>query len=106
VASPKDPPLTLRQRLHKRRVLNVTDRAAQLDDADVRLGTRVVDRLLGDALDPVLDLVGDVGHNLDRLAEVCADALLLDHVAVDLAGRDVVVAREVDGEVALVVAEV
>jgi len=38
-----------------------------------------------------LDLVGDVGNDLDGAAEVVAPALLLDHRAVDLARGDVVV---------------
>ena len=45
-------------------------------------------------------------HDLHRLAEVVALALALDDVLVDLACGDVVVAREGDVEVALIVAQV
>lgn len=44
--------------------------------------------------------------HLNRLSEVVAAALLLDDVTVHLAGGDVVLAREADGQVALVVAQV
>jgi hypothetical protein len=78
----------------------------KLDDADIGLLARAVDRDGGDALDPVLDGVCDVGHDLHRLSEIVAAALLLDDVQVDLAGGDVVLAGEADREVALVVAEI
>ena len=42
----------------------------------------------------VLDLVGDVGDDLDGLAEVVAAALLGDDLLVDAAGSEVVIARE------------
>src|SRR5690606_22566673 len=58
---------------------------------------------VGDAL---LDLVGDVGDDLDRLREVGAFALLLDDAEVHLAGGDVVAAVQVDVEETLVGADV
>jgi hypothetical protein len=77
-----------------------------LDNAHIRLLARLIHRHGGNALNPILHGVGQVRNDLDRLAEVVAPALLFNHVRVDLAGRDVVVAREGDVEVALVVAEV
>ena len=61
---------------------------------------------LGDQLDAVLDLVGDVRDDLDGAAEVVAAALLADDRVVDRAGGDVRAARGVRVGEALVVAEV
>jgi len=47
---------------------------------------------LADFLDARLDLVGDVGDDLDRLAEVIAAAFLAENLLVDLAGGEVVAA--------------
>lgn len=47
-----------------------------------------------------------MGHNLHCPAEIVAAALLLDYVQVDLAGGDVVFAREADREISLVVAKI
>ena len=69
----------LADRLEERQALDVADRAADLDDHDVR---RAVAR---DARDPLLDLVGDVRDDLDRAAEVVPAALLRDHGLVDAA---------------------
>lgn len=38
--------------------------ATDLDDADIRLLIRLVDRELGHTLNPVLHLVGEVGDDL------------------------------------------
>ena len=60
-----DAELELPERLHERHALDVADGAAQLDDADLGLGVAVdADGDHGDALDPRLDGVGDVGHDL------------------------------------------
>lgn len=45
-------------------------------------------------------------HNLDGAAEVVATAFLFNDVLVDLAGGDVVIAGQIEAEVALVVAQV
>ena len=58
--------LELAQRLEERQRLDVADRAADLGDDDVHV------RGLGDQLDPVLDLVGDVRDHLDGAAQVVA----------------------------------
>jgi hypothetical protein len=60
----------------------------------------------GAALDELLDLVGDVGNHLHRLAQVIATALFLEHALVDLAGGEVVGAAHARVDEALVVAEV
>ena len=59
----------LADRLEERLALDVTDRAADLDDHDLGAG------VAADAADAGLDLVGDVGDRLDRAAEVVAAAL-------------------------------
>ena len=90
----------LADRLEERQRLDVADRAADLGDDDVGV------LRLGEQLDAVLDLVGDVRDDLDGAAEVVAAALAPDDRVVDPAGRDVRRARRVGVRVALVVAEV
>ena len=51
-----------------------------------------------DSLYPRLNGVRDEGHDLHRLAEIVAVALLVNHLLVDLAGRYVVVALQGDVE--------
>ena len=59
-----------------------------------------------DPRDALLDLVGDVRHDLDRAAQEVAAPLAADHGGVDAAGRDVAGTRQVHVDEALVVAEV
>ena len=80
---PADVLAHLADRLEERQALDVADGPADLDDHDVRVA------VAGDARDPLLDLVRDVGDDLDRAAEVVAAALLGDDRLVDPAGRDV-----------------
>ena len=72
------PELELAQGLDKRHGLDVAHRTAQLNDADVGRAGAAVDGDVGDALNPVLDGVRDVGHDLHGLAQVVAPPLLLD----------------------------
>ena len=60
----------------------------------------------GDLAHGVLDLVGDVGDDLDGLAEVVAATLLGDDLFVNPPGSEVVVARQPGVGEALVVAQV
>jgi hypothetical protein len=90
----------LADRFQEREALDVADRAAHLHDHHVR---PVVPR---DADDPLLDLVRDVGDDLDRAAEVIPPALLGDDRLVDPAGGHVRELREVLVDEALVVAQV
>ncbi len=85
--------------LEERQRLDVADRAADLGDDHVDVGT-------GHAPDARLDLVGDVRDDLDGVAEVLAAPLLGDDRRVHLAGRDVGRAVQVGVEEALVVADV
>ena len=100
------PPPQLRHGLDERHALDIAHGPAELDYAHVRLLVRVVDGDPRDPLDPVLDSIRDVRDDLHRLAQIVAPALPLDDMLVDLAGRDVVRARQGDVQVALVVAEI
>jgi hypothetical protein len=86
--------------LQERERLDVAHRAADLRDHHVDV------LAVGDELDAVLDLVGDVRHDLDGATQVVAPALLADHRVVDRAGGHVGAARGVRVREALVVPEV
>ena len=79
--------------------LDVADSAADFDNGDVRAVRR-------DLAHGVFDLVGDVGNNLNSLAEVVAAPLFQDDLLVDAAGGEVVVARKGRVRKALIVAEI
>ena len=98
-AVPADLVPDLADRLEEGQALDVADRAADLGDHDVHLGT-------ADGEDAGLDLVGDVRDDLHGVAEVLASPLLGDHARVDLAGGDVRLAVQPDVEEPLVVADV
>ena len=90
----------LADRLEVGERLDVADRSADLDDDELRL------LLARDAVDALLDLVGDVRDDLHGGAEVVAATLLRDHRVVDLPGGEIRRARDVAVDEALVVAEV
>jgi hypothetical protein len=92
--------------LNKGHALDIAYGTSQLNYADVWLFARVIDGYPRDLLDPILNRIGDVWDDLYGFTQVVALALALDDVLVDLAGGDVVVAREGDVKVALVVAEI
>ena len=85
--------------LQERKDLDVADRAADLGDDDV-------DVVVGQSLDAVFDLVGDVGDHLHGGPEVVAPPLLGEHRRIDRAGGGVGVAVERDVDEALVVPQV
>ena len=80
--------------------LDIAGRTADLGDDDVRTG------VLADLVDEVLYLAGDVGDDLNGLAEVLAAALTVEDIPVDLAGGEVRVAVEILVDEALIVPEV
>ena len=92
--------------LDERHALDIADGATQLNDAHIRLFAGVVDGYPCHSFNPVLDSVGDVGHDLHCLAQVIAFALPLYDMLVDLARRDVIRAREGNIEVSLVIAQI
>lgn len=96
----------LGQCLHKGHAFDIANRASELDDADVRLLVRVVNRYPCDTYDPVLDRICDVGNDLHGTAQVVAPSFPLDHMLVDLACRYVVFSRQCYVEVSLIVAQV
>ena len=89
----------------ERHALDVADRPAYLDKAHLCLRA-VRELLFGCLLDAGLDLVGDVGDDLDGLSQEIAPAFLVDDRAVHFAGRDVMRGRELDVEETLVVTEI
>lgn len=91
---------------HERHAFDITHGTTQLDNAYIRLLIRVIDRYPCNSLDPVLNRICDVRHDLDCFAQVCSFSLLLNHMLVYLARGDVVVASESDVQVALVVTEI
>ena len=93
-------PLQLTNRLKEGKRLDIAYGATDLGDDDV------VVVVLGEPLDTALDLVGDVGDHLHRLAEEVSTAFPLDHVLIDAPGGDVAIARGLDIEEALIVAQV
>ena len=101
-----DAELELSEGLEEDAGFDVTDCAADLDKANVGCLSRIVDGNMSHALDPVLNLVGNVRDDLDGLAEVVSLALLGDDLAVNLAGGNVVIGRQFDGQEALVVAKI
>ncbi len=78
--------------------LDVADRAADLDDRYVGIGSHLAHG--------VLDFVGDVGNHLHRLAQVVAAALLGDDLLVNPAGGQVVVAAQPGVGEALIMAQI
>ena len=90
----------LPRRLQEGLTLNIPDSAADLGDDHVSPG------LPSHAVDKVLDLIGDVGNDLHRGAQVFAPPLLVQHVPVDLAGGEIGKTVEVFVDEALIVAQV
>ena len=86
--------------LDERHPFDVADGSADLDQDDIG------PLLLANRADHPFDLVRDMGDDLDRLPEVVPAPLFLDHGAVHLPRRDVVVSREVHVEEPLVVPEI
>lgn len=92
--------------LNERRALNVANRTTQFDNADIRALICIIDRDPCNSLNPVLDSICQVRHNLHRLAEIVTPTLTLNDMLVYLSSCDVVLACEGDVEVALVVAKI
>ena len=70
-------PLQLANGLHVRSALNVANGSTDLGNHEI------VVLLLAEVLHVTLDLVGDMGHHLDGLAQIIATALLVDHGLID-----------------------
>jgi len=90
----------LPDRFEEGQPFDIADGAPYLDDDHI--GIRMPRRVL----DAPLDLVRDVGNDLDRAAQEVAVALLGEHCAVDLAGGDVVLLTQRHVSESLVVSQV
>ena len=73
----------LAQGLEERQTLDVADGAPDFGDDHLGFGQP------RDALDALLDLIGDVRHHLDRAAQEVATPFATDDRRIDLAGGDV-----------------
>ena len=78
--------------------LDITHRAANLDQCDIGISGTLMDR--------PLDLVGDVRNHLHRSAQIVAATLLANHVLVDLTRSEVVAAGHPDANETLVVPQI
>ena len=101
-----DAELELPQGLDVRGRFNVADRAAQFDDAHLRLKTGVVAALMRDGLDPIHDGVCDVRDDLNGFSEVIATSFGFDDLRVHFPRGQVVVPSEVQVEKAFVIPEI
>ena len=99
-------PAKLSQRFHKGHALDVTNRSAQFDNTNIRLLIGIVHRDSSYSLNPLLDSVRDMRYDLDGLPEVASPAFMLNHLLVNLARSDIVLTRQLNVEITLVVAEV
>ena len=99
-AAPAQFPTQLADGFNKRQCLDIADGTANLGDDEVILAGG------SQQLDVALDLVGDVGDNLHRLAQVVAAALLIDDALIDTTGGDIVGTRGLDVGKTLIVTQV
>ena len=88
----------LANRFEKRLRLDVSHRSADLDDNDIETFCRVPD--------PALDLVGNVGNDLYRAAEIVAAALLADNLGINAARGEVVLTGHAGPNHSFVLAEI
>ena len=75
-------------RFQEGKTLDIADRTANLDDEDIVPLTRFDDTLL--------NLIGNMGNNLNGFAQIVSPPLFFDHGRIDLAGCEVVLFGEVD----------
>ena len=99
-------PAQLSHRLNEGCRFDVTDSAAEFDDAYVGRFMGRIDGDLGDSLNPVLDGIGEVGNDLNRLSQVVTAAFAFYHMLIHLASCDGIFPSEGDVEVAFVVAQI
>ena len=73
----------LPDRFEKRLAFNIAGRAADLRNDDIRIA------LFADTVNEMLDLIGDMRDDLHGASEILAPALLLQHIGVNLSGREI-----------------
>jgi len=88
------------------RTFDIPDCATQLNYAHVWCLIRVIDRNLGNPLDPILNRVCEMRDGLHRPGKIIALPLSFNNMLIDLSSRDVVFACQGDVEVPSVVFEV
>jgi hypothetical protein len=100
------PSFQLTHGLDERSALNVADCPTQFDNANIRGLVCVIDRNPRDPLDPVLDCICQVRHNLHRLPKIVATTFTLNDMLVYLSSSNVVLASESNVKVSFVVAKI
>ena len=93
-------PFQLTDSLHVRSALDVADGTADLRD------DKVVVVFLAEEFHVAFDLIGDMGHHLDRLAQIVTATLFVDHRLIDTTGGERVGLRSLDAGEALIVTQV
>mmetsp|Transcript_42885 Transcript_42885/g.84585 ORF Transcript_42885/g.84585 Transcript_42885/m.84585 type:complete len:217 (-) Transcript_42885:340-990(-) len=96
----------LLQSLKVHRGLDVSNRASNLDQTNVRWALLVVNRPQGNVANPFLNCICDMGHDLHCLAEIISLPLPSDDPLIYFARGDVVIPGECDVEKPLVVAQI
>jgi hypothetical protein len=66
----------------------------------------IVHRYLRNSFDPILDSICEMWDHLHGLSEVVSPPLALDHMLVDLARCDVILSRQCDVQISLVVPKI
>jgi hypothetical protein len=92
--------------LNEGRALDIANGATQFNDAHIGTLVGIVNRYSCNPLDPVLNCIRKMRHNLDGLSQIVTPTLTLNYVLIYFAGGDVILAGECDIEIALVVPEV
>ena len=92
--------------LNERRTLNITHGASQLNNTDIRLLICIIDWNPSNSLNPILNGVRKMRHNLNCLSEIVTPSLTLNYVLVDLSRCDIALTCEGDVEVPLVISKV
>ena len=90
----------LPDRFEERLALDIAGRAADLRDDHIRIAA------FADAVNEMLDLVGDMRDDLHGASEVFAAALLVQHICIDLAGREIGKTVQILVDEALIMSEV
>jgi hypothetical protein len=92
--------------LDKRCALNVSNSATQFDYTDIGCLLRVVNRNFRNSLDPVLDGICDMRHDLHCFSKIIAPSLSLDNMLIHLPRSNIVFASQSNVEIAFVIAEI
>ncbi len=79
----------LANRFQKRQAFDVTNRASDLDNNDIRIGFLAhIDNFL-------INGIGDVGNYLYSSSQIVAPSFLLNHLVINLTGRGIIIPRHI-----------